>query len=150
MQLQKSEDAAPEIVEFDHVKDHLEPFLRRGQAHAPQATTSAATSTTSASLSSSTFLKDMPGLGQRYGSLFGLSSRARAGEGHGTRDELDQYEALFPAGGPGASAKGKEKGKEVGLDAEHVKAMREMREMEDVASLDKRWTSSWKQPLLAK
>lgn len=136
VQLQKSEDTAPDIAGFDHVKDHLEPYIRRGQAIASQ---SSSTSTAA----SSSLLKDNPGLSQRYGSLFGLSSRARSAENHGARDELEKYKSLFPAAG----SKGKEKA--VDVEADRVKTMKEMREMEDVASLQKRWTTSWKQPLLA-
>lgn len=135
VQLQKSEETAPDIAEFDHVKDHLEPYIRRGQAQA-------STSSSSTATASSSLLKDIPGLPQRYGSLFGLSSRARGAENQGARDELDKYKSLFPAAG----SKGKERA--VDLDGERVKVMREMRVMEDVASLDKRWTTSWKQPLL--
>lgn len=56
---------------------------------------------------------------------------------------MDRYKALFPAAG----SKGKERA--VDVEAQRVKTMKEMKEMEDVASLDKRWTTSWKQPLLA-
>lgn len=77
--------------------------------------------------------------------MFGLSSRTRGADAQGARDDLDKYESLFPAGGGGE----KGKGKVVDRDAEHVRIVTEMRDMEEVASLDKRWTSSWKQPLLA-
>lgn len=88
----------------------------------------------------------MPALGQRYGSLFGLPHRSRGGEGQGgVRDDLEKYESLFPAGRLG----GKGKERDLDPDAEKVRILREMREMDEVASLEKRWTTSWKQPLLA-
>ena len=147
VQLQKGEDAAPEILEFDHLKDHLEPFLRRGQAHPshPSTSTSSVTAAASAALSS-TLLKDIPGLGSRHGSLFGLASRARGGEGKGVKDDLDKYESLGPVGG---AAKEKRKGKKVDTEAERMREMREMGNVEVVASLEKRWTSSWQQPILS-
>jgi hypothetical protein len=43
-----------------------------------------------------------------------------------------------------------EKGKGVDRDAEMVKAMREMTDVEAVAGVDQRWTSSWKPPMLSK
>ncbi|KAL8279040.1 hypothetical protein RQP46_008498 [Phenoliferia psychrophenolica] len=142
LQLQKGEDAAPDLLEFDHLKDHLEPFLRRSQAHVPHAPTPA-TAAASASL-----LKEIPGLGARYGSLFGLSSRARAGDGGrgAGRDELDRYEALGPA--CGIKGKGKSRGGGGGDEDERVRAMRDMDQFEDVAPVERRWTGGWHQPLL--
>ncbi|KAI5476409.1 hypothetical protein MNV49_007787 [Pseudohyphozyma bogoriensis] len=132
-QLQKNEEGAPEIVEFDHLKDHLEPYIRRGQAQ---------TSTSLSGTSSTTaLLKDM---GPRYGSLFGLSTRARAGgDLKGARDELERYEAVVKIGGGKNKGKGKVDGEE-----ERVRVMKEMKEWEEVAGLEKRWTASWGQPLL--
>ncbi|GAA5860096.1 hypothetical protein JCM1840_001882 [Sporobolomyces johnsonii] len=163
LQLQKSEETAADLVEFDHIKDHLEPFLRRSQAqvsqhpHAPAASSSSVVNAASASL-----FKDIPGFSTRYSSsLFGLSARARgAGDQGAFKDELEKYISLYPArdGGVngeketkgGKASSSNAKGKEVDRDAEMVKAMREMKDVEEIASLDKRWTTSWRQPLLSR
>lgn len=138
VQLQKGEDAAPELLEFDHLKDHLEPFLRRSHAHVPHVPTPA-TAAASASL-----LKEIPGLQTRYGSLFGLSSRARGDGRAAARDELDAYDAL----GPACALRGKGKGRE-DVEEDRVRQMREMDHLEDIAGVEKRWTAAWSQPLLA-
>jgi hypothetical protein len=60
-------EATPEITEFDHLKDHFEPYLRRGLASSAKG----------------------------HGSLFGLSGRARgAVEARGQKDELEKYEPI--------------------------------------------------------
>ncbi|KAM0749372.1 dynactin p62 [Meredithblackwellia eburnea MCA 4105] len=145
-QLQKTEEGAPELAEFDHVKEHLEPFLKRSQAHAPQST--AVSQTHSAHpAASAALLKDIPGLGARYGSLFGLSSRARGAEGKSGRDELEKYEALGAA--KGGKGKGKALEGKMDQEVEKVDKMRNLKDAEDIARLDTRWTSSWNQPLLS-
>ncbi|KAK4690727.1 dynactin 4, partial [Phenoliferia sp. Uapishka_3] len=142
LQLQKGEDAAPELLEFDHLKDHLEPFLRRSLTHTPHNTTSATTA------ASASLLKDIPGLsGSRYGSLFGLSSRARGEGKQAARDELEVYGALACASA--VKGQGKGKGRSGGAEEESVRRMREMTGFEDVAGLEKRWGVGWNQPLMA-
>lgn len=141
VQLQKGEDTAPELLEFDHLKDHLEPFLRRSHAHVPHAPTPA---TAAASAASASLLKEIPGLQTRYGSLFGLSSRARGDGRSAVRDELDPYDAL----GPACGLKGKGRQRE-DPEQERVRKIRDMDQFEDVAGVEKRWTAAWNQPLLA-
>lgn len=144
MQLQKGEDSSPEILEFDHLKEHLEPFLRRGQALQPS--TSNPHVTASSSTLPSSLLKDNPSLATRYGSLFGLTSRSRAGEGRGAKDDLEVYRALENI----AKATGvADKGKGIDRDSDSVLQMMEMKDIEEVASLDKRWMLSWQPPILA-
>ncbi|GAA5901481.1 hypothetical protein JCM6882_006291 [Rhodosporidiobolus microsporus] len=169
LQLQKAEEPTAELLEFDHIKDHLEPFLRRSQAQAAHhhhgpGTSSGPTASSSSAIvnaASAQLFKDIPGLSSsRYGAnLFGVSSRARAANDAGTGvDELERYSSLYPVRGGGAGSEKEnkrarsaaEKGKGVDREAEAVKAMREMTDWEGVASVDKRWTSSWKAPLLSK
>ncbi|GAA5959858.1 hypothetical protein JCM3765_000622 [Sporobolomyces pararoseus] len=152
LQLQKAEEGAPELLEFDHIKDHLEPYIRRSQAQAsqpnPVASSSAAVSAASASL-----FKDIPGFNTRYPSMFGLAARARGGGDQGTaRDELEKYSSIHPArsGGVSEGKRGKDvKGKGVERESDLVEAMRSMTDMEQVASIEKRWTASWRPPLLS-
>ncbi|GAA5835594.1 hypothetical protein JCM11251_002972 [Rhodosporidiobolus azoricus] len=169
LQLQKAEEPTAELLEFDHIKDHLEPFLRRSQAQAanhphgagPGSGPTASSSSAIVNAASAQLFKDIPGLSSsRYGAnLFGPVSRSRAANDAGTGvDELEKYRSLYPARGGGAGSEKEnkkarsvaEKGKGVDREAEAVKAMREMTDWEDVASVDKRWTSSWKAPMLSK
>ncbi|GAA6027336.1 hypothetical protein JCM8097_002604 [Rhodosporidiobolus ruineniae] len=168
-QLTKGEERNPEVLEFDHIKDHLEPYLRRSQAqaahhgpgshaHGPAASSSSAV----VNAASAQLFRDIPGLGSnRYGAgLFGTSARSRAAAhdaGTGV-DELEKYRSLYLARGGGVGSDkenrrakvGAEKGKGVDRDAEAVRAMRDMTDWEDVASLDQRWTSSWKPPVMSR
>ncbi|GAA6002127.1 uncharacterized protein JCM10292_000768 [Rhodotorula paludigena] len=159
LQLQKAEEPSLDLLEFDHIKDHLEPFLRRSQAHAhahPHASTSSHAGSSSATAH---LFRDIPSLGARYGA--GASGRSRTATGGtdpfaaGAPDELERYTALYPArgGGPGSEKANRramaerEKGKGVDRDAELVQSLREMSELEEVASLDKRWTVGWEPPV---
>ncbi|GAA5915649.1 uncharacterized protein JCM6883_000705 [Sporobolomyces salmoneus] len=150
LQLQKAEEGAPELVEFDHIKNHLEPYIRRSQALVSQQNPIASSSNTA----SAALFKDIPGFNTRYPSMFGLASRARgAGGDQGTaRDELEKYSSIHPARAGNASEgeRGKDvKGKGVETEADLVDAMRQMTDIEQIASIDKRWNSSWKPPLLS-
>lgn len=163
VQLQKAEEPTADLLEFDHIKDHLEPYLRRSQAQSSSSTHAPGASSSSAVLSaaSAQLFKDIPGLGARYGgtgSLFGTSSRARGGADAGqAADELERYSSLYPSrgGGPGSEKENRRtrvagKGKAVDRDAELLERMREMTDMEEVASLDRRWTAGWQPPVLSK
>ncbi|BGP00424.1 hypothetical protein NBRC10513v2_003674 [Rhodotorula toruloides] len=165
LQLQKAEEPTADLLEFDHIKDHLEPYLRRSQAQSTSSTHAhaAGASSSSAVLSaaSAQLFKDVPGLGTRYGgsgSFFGTSSRARGGGGDAGQaaDELERYSSLYPSRGgePGSEkenrrARAASKGKAVDRDAEVVARMREMTDFEEVASLDRRWTAGWQPPVFS-
>ncbi|GAA6002447.1 hypothetical protein JCM10207_001126 [Rhodosporidiobolus poonsookiae] len=169
LQLQKSEEPTAELLEFDHLKDHLEPFLRRSQAHAGSHApghahgAGASSSSSAAHGASAQLFRDIPGLSSsRYGAgLFGTSSRARAAHDAGTAvDELEKYRSLYEARGGGTGSRDKENkrartapvptGAGVDREADLVKAMREMTDLEEVASVDQRWVTSWKPPLLSR
>ncbi|SCV67629.1 BQ2448_5240 [Microbotryum intermedium] len=143
-QLQKLDDGSSELAEFDRLKDHFEPYIRRGQAHASALTSGALDASTMPSSTSSTIassvLKDIPGLGNRYAHLLG-GIGTRSGKGaealNGARDELEPYKTLVPAKGS------VEKGKGVERDDELVHKMQGLQYFEEVAALDKRWTNSW-------
>lgn len=135
MQLQKSEEAAPETLEFDHLKHHFEPFVRRGLSQSPSISLSS-----SSILSSAMKPVDETRGGQRYGSLFGLPSRGRMNEGKekGKRDELERYDTL-PVSRTNAPVS----------ESERVRMMREMVCVDGTTSIEQRWTSSWHQELVA-
>lgn len=141
----KFEENAPELLEFDHVKDHLEPFLRQGHSSAaPHAyTSSPATAAASAALSS-TILKDISGLGARYGSLYGLAGRSRSGDGakNGSKEDLDPYESLIASGGVSD-----QRGQGYKREQKRIKFMHELTDVDEVVPLEQRWTQSWDQPL---
>ncbi|GEM07398.1 dynactin 4 [Rhodotorula toruloides] len=169
LQLQKAEEPTADLLEFDHLKDHLEPYLRRSQAHATSTARAPGASSSSAVLSaiSAQLFKDVPGLVTRYGgngSLFGTNSRARGGGGGGggggdsgqAADELAQYSSLYPSrgGGPGSEKENRRtrtasKGKAADRDAELVARMREMMDFEETACLDRRWTAGWQPPVFS-
>ncbi|BGP39818.1 hypothetical protein JCM10450v2_003789 [Rhodotorula kratochvilovae] len=166
LQLQKAEEPSADLLEFDHIKDHLEPFLRRSQAHSSNsphgASAGASSSSAVVSAASAQLYKDIPGFSSRYGgtgSLFAGSTRARhgGGEAASARDELERYASLYPArgGGPGSEKENRRvredaKGKSVDRDAELVQALREMTELEEVASVDRRWAVGWNAPVLSR
>ncbi|GAA5822705.1 hypothetical protein JCM3770_003375 [Rhodotorula araucariae] len=166
LQLQKAEEPSADLVEFDHIKDHLEPFLRRSQAqanHAPHGAGAAAPSSSAvASTASAQLYKDIPSFSSRYGgtgSLFAGATRARhgGGEAASARDELARYASMYPArgGGPGSEKENRRareaaKGKSVDRDAELVQALRGLTALEEVASVERRWATGWNAPMLSR
>ncbi|GAA5944772.1 hypothetical protein JCM3775_006495 [Rhodotorula graminis] len=167
LQLQKAEEPSADLLEFDHVKDHLEPFLRRSQAQSGVGGAAGASSaSTSANAATAQLYKDIPGFSSRYGgagSLFAsTTTRARHGAHGGDAstapDELEPYKSLYPArgGGPGSEKENRraraasDKDKGVDRDAELVQAMRSMVDMEQVASVERRWTAGWGVPVLSR
>ncbi|GAA5981804.1 hypothetical protein JCM10908_004614 [Rhodotorula pacifica] len=171
LQLQKAEEPSAELVEFDHIKDHLDPFLRRSQAEASGSGTTASTSSAAAggpSSVSARLFQDQSSLAARYGLTgvsVGRSNRARqaAAEARTTVDELPPYTSLFPSrgggkgSGSGGSGQESRKGKEPRREEDHIQseadllaAMRGMSDWETAASVDRRWTSSWRPSVLSK
>ncbi|GAA5928338.1 uncharacterized protein JCM15063_003854 [Sporobolomyces koalae] len=147
LQLQKAEEGAPEMVEFDHVKDHLEPFVRRSLAQT-------SSQQPMASSSSAALFKDIPGFNTRYPSVFGLAARARGAGDQGTvKDELEKYSSIHPARSGGYKDGHRErdaKGKTVDRESQLADSIKRMTNLEEIASLDQRWNASWKQPLLSR
>ncbi|BGP15956.1 hypothetical protein JCM10213v2_003949 [Rhodosporidiobolus nylandii] len=163
LQLQKAEEPTPELLEFDHIKDHLEPYLRRSQAQAAQHAHGPTASSSSAvvNAASAQLFKDIPGLSSsRFGAgLFGTTRSTRAANDAGTGvDELDKYASLYSSrgGGLGSEKENKkrraaqDKGKGVDREAELVQAMRTMTDLEEVASADKRDLGPLRTPLQSK
>ncbi|KAF5309348.1 hypothetical protein D9611_014025 [Ephemerocybe angulata] len=119
-QLQKFEDSAPDSLEFDRLKEHFDAFLRQSAL---------AASTTAAA--SAALARDIPGVG-KYNPL----ARSTNNRGYGkdksvNRDEMTEYRSrseISQAAGGGE------------LD---VELMNGLEEVDEVASLDQRWESSW-------
>lgn len=141
VQLQKQEQAisapsARDSAEFDRLKDHFEAFLRQ---------TNPATTSTSATL------RDAPLLSARAllagSTTLGKSRLEREREASAalSRDELAVYKAMYPASRLESPSDSMD-----GLAHHDVKIMREMQDLDEVASLDKRWTSGWQQSIEAR
>ncbi|KAL7280129.1 hypothetical protein ACG7TL_006546 [Trametes sanguinea] len=129
-QLQKFEDSAPESLEFERLKEHFEPFLRASSSSALPSATPAhhvhANPITAAA--SSALARDIPGVG-KYNPL----ARSRIGrDKHAHRHELPDYKARVEIASAAA------------LSGEaDVEFLRHLESIEEVASLEQRWTNSW-------
>lgn len=137
-QLQKFEDSAPDSLEFDRLKEHFDAFLRQSALAAsttgthPHHTHSHSLHTNSITAAASAALaRDIPGVG-KYNPL----ARSTNNRGYGkdksvNRDEMTEYRSrseISQAAGGGE------------LD---VELMNGLEEVDEVASLDQRWESSW-------
>ena len=127
MQLQKAEAATPAIQSFEHVKDHLEPFVRAGLAAAAQKEAGPAST-----LPRSSTLSSLP---SRYGSLLGLANRSRPPAvipAH-AKDELEPYEALQTA------REGAKK------EQERVELLKNLSTLDEVATVEQKGVNPWQQ-----
>lgn len=147
-QLQKAEEPTADLLEFDRLKDQFDPFLRRAQAELGGAGASASSGTGTGRL-----FQDVPGLAARYGLSSSVSGRSKhAADARTAVDELPAYSSLYRSrGGGGAGSKRPAPPQETVAiaEADLLAAMREMTDAETVASLDRRWTASWRPPVLA-
>ncbi|KAI0297657.1 dynactin p62 family-domain-containing protein [Russula brevipes] len=129
-QLQKFEDAAPESLEFERLKEHFEPFLRAssssaglsGHSHAAHSHHTPANPITAAA--SSALARDIPGVAK-----YTPAGPPRGRRDKGTRDEISEYRTRVEVGGT--------------KDAANVDFMRRLEEVSQVAALSQRWTNSW-------
>jgi dynactin-4 len=129
-QLQKFEDAAPESLEFERLKEHFEPFLRAssssaglsGHSHAAHSHHTPVNPITAAA--SSALARDIPGVGK-----YTPAAPPRGRRDKGARDEISEYRTRVGVGGT--------------KDAANVDFMRRLEEVSQVAALSQRWTNSW-------
>ncbi|KAH7106767.1 dynactin p62 [Auriculariales sp. MPI-PUGE-AT-0066] len=130
-QLQKTEETAPDVVEFERLKEHFEPFLRAPHngaiAHSH--------SNPIISAASSALARDisLPGLTKYSGLLAGRRGHSSRSSEKTSKDreELAEFRARVEAG---SSAKA--------VDGERDWIAR-LERVEDVARVEQRWTSSW-------
>lgn len=139
-QLQKFEDTAPDVLEFDRLKEHFEAFLRASaqtsstttgthphhSAHSHSLHTNSITAAASAALA-----RDIPGVG-RYNPL----SRSTNNRGYGkdrsvNKDEMIEYRTRSEIS---QTAGGGE------LD---IELMNSLEEISQVSTLEQRWENSW-------
>lgn len=132
-QLQRSEDSAPESLEFERLKEHFEPFLRTSSSSSALPTsaphhshTSSITAAASAALS-----RDIPGV-----SKYNPFTRSRGGRDKtANKDEMPEYRSRVEIAT--ASALGTGGGD---TDAEF---MRHIETVGEVTSFEQRSTNSW-------
>jgi dynactin 4 len=137
-QLQRFEDSAPDSLEFEHLKEHFEPFLRTSSLsssiHLPAPSSHHTRTSSITAAASAALARDIPGVG-KYNAL----GRSRAGKDKSTnKDEMPEYQSRvhIGIGGGGGDA-----------DAEF---MRHIEDIGQVASLEQRWANSWKTSLRTK
>ncbi|PFH53409.1 hypothetical protein AMATHDRAFT_73583 [Amanita thiersii Skay4041] len=144
-QLQKHEDSAPDSLEFDRLKEHFEPFIRSSlaassahpastvhpssAAHSHHLYSSSITAAASAALA-----RDIPGV-SKYTPL----SRSTSGRGGRDRsvnkDEMPEYRSRMDITTASTIGTG-------GGEAD-VEFMKHIETINEVASLEQRWGSSW-------
>ena len=133
-QLQRTEDSAPESLEFERLKEHFEPFLRASAVALNQASsTSSHHSHTHinpiTAAASSALARDIPGVGKYH-----PPTRSRNKGKNANKDEMPTYRARVEIGAmSGLGPRGD-------LDADRLKRLESPGE---VASLEQIWTNSW-------
>ncbi|EJD45766.1 dynactin p62 [Auricularia subglabra TFB-10046 SS5] len=132
-QLQKTEETAPDVVEFERLKEHFEPFLRAapsgGIAHAH---TNPITSAASSALSRDITL---PGL-NKYSQLLagrrgGRGEREKGGTTSKDKEELAEFRSRWEAGAGASTAE---------AEADWIKRIEDL---EEVVTVEQRWVGSW-------
>ena len=134
-QLQKSEDSAPESLEFERLKEHFEPFLRASAASLSQAPSTSShhhahhiNPITAAA--SSALARDIPGVGKYHPP----PPRSRTSRKNANKDEMATYKSRL------------EIGTMSGLGSRGDLTVEKMRRLEnpaEVATLEQIWTNSW-------
>jgi hypothetical protein len=133
-QLQKHEDSAPEALEFERLKEHFEPLLRAAtsstthSAHIPHSHSNPITAAASNALA-----RDIPGVA-RYNPL----TRSHRRDKTAPKDEMPEYRSRLDVASVGTVGAGGEA---------DVDFLRHLETVDEVASLDQRWFSSWAAPL---
>ncbi|KAH8109297.1 dynactin p62 family-domain-containing protein [Phellopilus nigrolimitatus] len=140
-QLQRSEDSAPEFLEFERLKDFFEPLLRSSLSSSQSGTPSGGVTGHNTHMNaitaaaSSALARDIPGVGKYITPpARGSSSRAGRAARHGSKDDMPIFRArveISGSSGLGAGGDG---------DAE---MMRHLELPAEVSRLEQRWTSSW-------
>lgn len=141
VQLQKKEQAANapsvrELAEFDRLKEHFEDFLKRSNP---------STSSTSAVLRDAPLLSARALLAGSTSLSKGRLGREREASAATSKDELPLYTALHPASRLDDGSNSID-----GLAGHQLNTLREMRDIDDVAEVEKRWTQGWQQSIDAR
>jgi len=147
-QLQKSEDSAPDSLEFERLKEHFDPIIRASSlSSSSSAVPSSAAhshhlhSTSITAAASAALARDIPGVG-RYNPLARSGRGASSKDRSANKDEMPDYKARMDA--TTASKLGS------GGGLPDVEFMRHLESVSDVASLEQRWSYSWATSLQSK
>jgi dynactin-4 len=135
-QLQKYEDAAPESLEFERLKEHFEPFLRASASTtgpgAPTLTPHAAGHANPITAAAASALhRDVPGVARYTPHRVGGTRRDRTGN----KDEMPEYRSRLDIA---TSSLGGGGGGDIDVDF-----LRRLESVEEVAPVDSRWRGSW-------
>ncbi|KAK2459698.1 hypothetical protein APHAL10511_008343 [Amanita phalloides] len=139
-QLQRHEDSAPDSLEFDRLKDHFDPFVRPSHPTAPVLPSSAAHSlhlyaSSITAAASAALARDIPGVAKYTPSLSKSTSSRASRDRSVNKDEMVEYRSRLDIGTASLIGGG-------GGEAD-VEFMKHVQSINDVASLEQRWDSSW-------
>jgi dynactin-4 len=134
-QLQRTEDSAPDSLEFERLKEHFEPFIRASAASSSLSLSVASphhTHTNSATAAASAALaRDIPGV-VKYSPL----TRSRsARDKTANRDEMPEYKSRLEIAAASAAGSG-------GGEAD-VEFMKHIETISEVTSFEQRCVNSW-------
>lgn len=136
-QLQRHEDSAPEVLEFERLKEHFATFLRAQQSSSSHQASQSHHRTRQTSLNaataaaSSALARDIPG----------ISKHRRKDKDRGgsiDKEELPVYKSRIESSSLGILGLGADED-----DVEFLKNLDTENGIEDVARLEQRWTGSW-------
>lgn len=129
--MQRFEDSAPELLEFERLKDFFEPFLRSASSnsHGPGTSSHTAHFNPITAAASSALARDVPGV-EKYRP----PPRGRTKAKHGSKDDLPAYRARVEVGGTSGFG--------TGGDAD-IDLLMHLESPGEVVRLDQRLTSSW-------
>ena len=134
-QLQKSEDSAPDNLEFERLKEHFEPFIRASSASSSVPhhlrTTQHIHANPVTAAASDALSRDVPGV-SKYNPL----SRSRVGRDKQNRDEMPEYRSRMDV-------------TLTGCETTNVENLLRIENPEEVATLEQRWINSWTSSVLA-
>ena len=136
MQLQKTEDSAPELQEFERLKEHFEPFLRASSlsSQLPSTAPHSVHVNPITAAASHALARDIPGM-SKYNPL----TRSRVGKDKNlNKDELPEYKARIAVGNPNGYQPG---------GNEDVEYMKHLESPSQVASFEQRCIGSWSLPI---
>ena len=134
-QLQRTEDSAPDSLEFERLKEHFDPFIRTSAASSSlnmSGTTPHHTRTNSITAAASAALaRDIPGV-VKYSPL----TRSRSGRDKtANKDEMPEYKSRLEIAAASSSGTG-------GGDAD-VEFMKHIETTSEVTSFEQRCVNSW-------
>ena len=146
-QLQRFEDSAPDALEFERLKEHFEPFIRASSLSSSSSAHHAVTPSAAHSHSlhsnsitaaaSAALARDVPGV-SKYNPLATRTTSGRSGSGKDrslNKDEMAEYRSRLEVAKAALSGGG---GGELDVDF-----LRNLHDINEVATMEQRWGNSW-------